>query len=98
MLKERNKIFLGEDRWLCTLMVQAGWRLEYSAAAEDSTFCPDNFDEFFKQRAPLDSIHSCQSHTSDKRMEANSQQQRLHFISIHSVPGINGFFNNYQVC
>lgn len=41
---------LGEDRWLCTLMVQAGWRLEYCAAAEDSTFCPDTFDEFFKQR------------------------------------------------
>ena len=31
-------------------MVQAGWRLEYCAAAEDSTFCPDTFDEFFKQR------------------------------------------------
>lgn len=42
--------FLGEDRWLCTLMVQAGWRLDYCAAAEDSTFCPDNFEEFFKQR------------------------------------------------
>lgn len=40
----------GEDRWLCTLMVQSGWRLEYSAAAEDSTYCPDSFDEFFKQR------------------------------------------------
>ena len=43
-------LLLGEDRWLCTLMVQAGWRLDYCAAAEDSTFCPDNFDEFFKQR------------------------------------------------
>ena len=31
-------------------MVQSGWRLEYCAAAEDSTYCPDNFDEFFKQR------------------------------------------------
>ncbi|XP_013407366.1 uncharacterized protein LOC106171524 [Lingula anatina] len=41
---------MGEDRWLCTLMVQAGWRLEYSAAAEDSTHCPEDFDEFFKQR------------------------------------------------
>ena len=35
---------------MCTLMVQSGWRLDYCAAAEDSTFCPDNFDEFFKQR------------------------------------------------
>ncbi|XP_032230762.2 uncharacterized protein LOC5506512 [Nematostella vectensis] len=41
---------MGEDRWFCTLMVQSGWRLEYCAAAEDSTFCPDNFDEFFRQR------------------------------------------------
>ncbi|XP_023931466.1 uncharacterized protein LOC106150672 [Lingula anatina] len=41
---------MGEDRWLCTLMVQAGWRLEYSAAAHDETFCPEEFDEFFKQR------------------------------------------------
>ena len=41
---------IGEDRWLCTLMVQSGWRLEYCAAAEDSTYCPDNFDEFYKQR------------------------------------------------
>eukprot|EP00112_Aurelia_sp_Birch-Aquarium-sp1_P009840 Seg2134.2 transcript_id=Seg2134.2/GoldUCD/mRNA.D3Y31 product="Chitin synthase chs-2" protein_id=Seg2134.2/GoldUCD/D3Y31 len=41
---------MGEDRWLCTLMVEAGWRLEYSAAAENRTYCPDNFDEFFKQR------------------------------------------------
>eukprot|EP00794_Sanderia_malayensis_P016107 gene16107-17728_t len=41
---------MGEDRWLCTLMVEAGWKLEYSAVAENSTYCPDNFDEFFKQR------------------------------------------------
>jgi len=41
---------MGEDRWLCTLMVEEGWRLEYCAAAENSTYCPDNFDEFFKQR------------------------------------------------
>ena len=41
---------IGEDRWLCTLMVQAGWRLEYCAAAENSTYCPDSFDEFYKQR------------------------------------------------
>ena len=30
--------------------IQSGWRLEYCAAAEISTFCPDDFDEFFKQR------------------------------------------------
>jgi chitin synthase len=31
-------------------MVQSGWRLEYCAAAEDHTYCPETFDEFFKQR------------------------------------------------
>ena len=30
-------------------MVEAGWKLEYCATAENSTYCPDNFDEFFKQ-------------------------------------------------
>ena len=42
--------FLGEDRWFCTLLVEKGWRLEYCAAAKNSTYCPDNFNEFFKQR------------------------------------------------
>ncbi|XP_059154827.1 uncharacterized protein LOC131940217 [Physella acuta] len=41
---------MGEDRWLCTLMVQSGWRIEYCAASENSTNCPDNYEEFFKQR------------------------------------------------
>ena len=41
---------LGEDRWFCTLLVEAGWKLEYCATAENSTYCPDTFDEFFKQR------------------------------------------------
>jgi len=30
--------------------VQSGWRLEYCAAASNSTYCPEEFDEFFKQR------------------------------------------------
>ncbi|XP_045184960.2 uncharacterized protein LOC123542969 isoform X2 [Mercenaria mercenaria] len=41
---------MGEDRWFCTLMVQSGWRIEYCAASENSTHCPEDFDEFFKQR------------------------------------------------
>lgn len=43
-------LFSGEDRWLCTLMIERGWRLDYCASSVDSTYCPDNFDEFFKQR------------------------------------------------
>lgn len=41
---------MGEDRWLCTLLVEKGWRLEYCAISNDYTYCPINFDEFFKQR------------------------------------------------
>ncbi|KAL5019917.1 hypothetical protein ScPMuIL_002809 [Solemya velum] len=41
---------MGEDRWLCTLMVQSGWRIEYCAASENSTHCPEDFEEFYKQR------------------------------------------------
>ena len=41
---------MGEDRWLCTLLIQNGWRLEYCAISEDYTYCPNSFDEFYKQR------------------------------------------------
>ncbi|XP_053387016.1 chitin synthase-like isoform X2 [Mercenaria mercenaria] len=41
---------MGEDRWLCTLLIQSGWRIEYCAASENKTHCPEDFDEFFKQR------------------------------------------------
>jgi len=40
----------GEDRWLCTLMLQRGWRVEYSAASDSYTACPEGFDEFYNQR------------------------------------------------
>ncbi|CAI9728459.1 Hypothetical predicted protein [Octopus vulgaris] len=40
----------GEDRWLCTLMMLKGWKLEYSSYSHNSTFCPDTFLEFLKQR------------------------------------------------
>lgn len=41
---------MGEDRWLCTLLVENGWRLEYCAISNDYTYCPVSFDEFYKQR------------------------------------------------
>ena len=31
----------GEDRWLCTLMLKQGWRVEYSAASDSFTKCPE---------------------------------------------------------
>eukprot|EP00111_Clytia_hemisphaerica_P002554 TCONS_00007279-protein len=41
---------MGEDRWLCTLMMERGWRLDYCASATVTTYCPEEFNEFFKQR------------------------------------------------
>ena len=41
---------MGEDRWLCTLLIKKGWRLEYCAISEDQTYCPLEFGEFFGQR------------------------------------------------
>ena len=40
----------GEDRWLCTLLLQRGYRVEYSAASDAYTHCPEGFNEFFQQR------------------------------------------------
>ena len=41
---------MGEDRWLCTLLMKKGWKLEYCPTSENYTLCPESFDEFFKQR------------------------------------------------
>lgn len=43
-------VVIGEDRWLCTLLLQRGYRVEYSAASDAYTHCPERFDEFFNQR------------------------------------------------
>nr|QIJ96688.1 chitin synthase B [Glyphodes pyloalis] len=40
----------GEDRWLCTLLLQRGYRVEYSAASDAYTHCPEAFNEFYNQR------------------------------------------------
>lgn len=40
----------GEDRWLCTLLLQQGHKIEYCAAAEATTFAPEDFKELFNQR------------------------------------------------
>jgi chitin synthase len=40
----------GEDRWLCTLMLQQGYRVEYTAASNSYTKSPQTFREFFNQR------------------------------------------------
>ncbi|KAL4235306.1 hypothetical protein ACF0H5_006941 [Mactra antiquata] len=41
---------LGEDRWLCTLLLQQGYKIDYCAGADAKTFSPDSFNDFFIQR------------------------------------------------
>ncbi|KAK1127233.1 hypothetical protein K0M31_003777 [Melipona bicolor] len=40
----------GEDRWLCTLILQAGCKVEYCAASDAYTHAPKSFEEFYIQR------------------------------------------------
>ena len=40
----------GEDRWLCTLLLQVGYRVDYCAASDALTYAPETFKEFFNQR------------------------------------------------
>ena len=40
----------GEDRWLCTLLIERGWKIQYSALSNCETACPETFDEFYNQR------------------------------------------------
>uniref|UniRef100_A0A915PKW5 chitin synthase n=1 Tax=Setaria digitata TaxID=48799 RepID=A0A915PKW5_9BILA len=40
----------GEDRWLSTLLLKQGYRIEYAAVADAETYAPEGFREFFNQR------------------------------------------------
>ncbi|XP_070702922.1 chitin synthase chs-2-like [Pempheris klunzingeri] len=40
----------GEDRWLCTLLLKQGWRVEYNAASDAYTKAPEDFKELYNQR------------------------------------------------
>lgn len=42
--------FTGEDRWLCTLLLQQGYRVDYAAGSDAFTYAPEGFAEFFNQR------------------------------------------------
>lgn len=79
---------MGEDRWFCTLMIEAGWKLEYCATAENSTYCPDNFDEFFKQRrrwGPSTLANSMVVINEQKRLRENNNAINLFFIAYQGV-------------
>ena len=43
-------VVTGEDRWLCTLLLQQGHKIDYEAGADALTYAPETFNEFFVQR------------------------------------------------
>ncbi|XP_061170941.1 chitin synthase-like [Saccostrea echinata] len=77
----------GEDRWLSTLMLQQGYKIEYSAAAEAATFAPEDFKEFFKQRRRW--IPSTMANLMDL-LSSSSRTTKMN-------PNISYLFVTYQV-
>uniref|UniRef100_A0A8C5DAU2 chitin synthase n=1 Tax=Gouania willdenowi TaxID=441366 RepID=A0A8C5DAU2_GOUWI len=74
----------GEDRWLCTLLLQQGWRVEYNAASDAYTNSPQEFEEFYNQRRrwgpstlanTLDLLHS-----GPETVKRNSSISRLYIF------------------
>ncbi|XP_049418459.1 chitin synthase 1 [Epinephelus fuscoguttatus] len=74
----------GEDRWLCTLLLQQGWRVEYNAASDAYTNSPQEFQEFYNQRRrwgpstlanTLDLLHS-----GAETVKRNSSISRLYIL------------------
>ncbi|XP_031170030.1 chitin synthase 1 [Sander lucioperca] len=74
----------GEDRWLCTLLLQQGWRVEYNAASDAYTNSPEEFKEFYNQRRrwgpstlanTLDLLHS-----GPETVKRNSSISRLYIF------------------
>ncbi|KAK3724973.1 hypothetical protein QZH41_005874 [Actinostola sp. cb2023] len=76
---------MGEDRWFCTLMVEAGWRLAYCAAAEDSTYCPQEFEEFYK-KTKVDAIDFSKSVVVDQSEIALGEIPRVGEIVVRIDP------------
>lgn len=50
LLRAGHSIIKGEDRWLSTLLLKQGYRIEYVAVADAETYAPEGFHEFFNQR------------------------------------------------
>lgn len=71
---------MGEDRWLCTLLIKKGWRLEYCAISENQTYCPIEFGEFYEQRRRW--IPSTIANLLQIMSEASSIIQRNDSISV----------------
>ncbi|KAK3522969.1 hypothetical protein QTP86_010300 [Hemibagrus guttatus] len=76
----------GEDRWLCTLLLQQGWRVEYNAASDSYTNAPQEFKEFYNQRRRWGP--STMANTLDLLSSGRDYctTQQVHIATLHYLP------------
>ena len=73
----------GEDRWLCTLMLMAGGRIEYEGNSHCNTFAPEDLATFYKQRrrwGPSTTANIWQLIKKQKRARKNNPYISLPYI------------------
>ncbi|VDL76598.1 unnamed protein product [Nippostrongylus brasiliensis] len=74
----------GEDRWLSTLMLKQGYRIEYVAASDAETYAPEGFEEFFNQRrrwTPSSIANTIDLLADYKRASENNDSISLSYIA-----------------
>ncbi|KAE9421814.1 hypothetical protein Angca_003086, partial [Angiostrongylus cantonensis] len=74
----------GEDRWLSTLMLKQGYRIEYVAASDAETYAPEGFEEFFNQRrrwTPSSIANTVDLLADYKRASANNHSISMSYIA-----------------
>ena len=73
----------GEDRWLCTLILLTGGRIEYEAGSHCLTFAPEELGEFFKQRrrwGPSTAVNIYELITKSKQAVMNNNYITILYI------------------
>ncbi|XP_063411466.1 chitin synthase chs-2-like [Mytilus trossulus] len=78
----------GEDRWLCTLLLKQGWKIEYCAESDAYTYAPEGFSEFYNQRrrwVPSTMINVLDVILDWKQITYNNENISFLYIVYHSV-------------
>ncbi|VDM83604.1 unnamed protein product [Strongylus vulgaris] len=78
----------GEDRWLSTLMLKQGYRIEYVAASDAETYAPEGFEEFFNQRrrwTPSSIANTIDLLADYKRASENNDSISMSYIAYQFI-------------
>ncbi|XP_052079430.1 chitin synthase chs-2-like isoform X2 [Mytilus californianus] len=78
----------GEDRWLCTLLLKQGWKIEYCAESDAYTYAPEGFHEFYNQRrrwVPSTMINVLDVIMDWKQITNNNENISFLYIVYHSI-------------